>query len=205
MDVLFEESNIPATATQPSPKSRRPRRRNTCKQAESADASQASSTQDTTSSESIEIASHSFEYAPRRRTANPETIHKVESIVGRIADSIQNQDDNITISLRVKKSPTPPSSQPPARSSNDHYKISFPGSTPEEAWRFSTETLAEMVCKRTSSMLTYSPAVVLRILELIHEALVANIVISKRYVRTIVRIISDTHYGHIFLTDCFLT
>ena len=117
----------------------------------------------------------------RRRLADPETIQKVEAVVQQIVHSLQHEDDNITISLRSQKRPgTSPSANSSRSPAQNHYKLSFPGETPEEAWRFSTTGLVETVCRRTSSMLTCSPAVVLRILDLIHEALVNDVVVSKR-------------------------
>lgn len=120
------------------------------------------------------------ELLSRRRTTDPDTIGKVEAIVHRVIHCLQRQDDTISIALKARRPTESSSSSFIRRSSNNHYKLSFPGNTPQEAWRFSTAELTETVCKRTSAMLTYSPAVVLRILELIHEALVENVVISKR-------------------------
>ncbi|KAL8895121.1 MAG: hypothetical protein Q9192_003828, partial [Flavoplaca navasiana] len=117
----------------------------------------------------------------RRRAADPEIMKKVEDIVHQIVRSLENNDDRVSITLRCQKrpslSPSARSSMSPARK---QYRLSFPGETPEEAWRFSMAGLVETVCSRTSSMLTCSPAVVLRILELIHEALVNDVVVSKR-------------------------
>ena len=117
----------------------------------------------------------------RRRAADPEIIKKVEDIVYQIVRNLENNDDRVSITLKCQKRP---GLSPPARSSmlpaRKQYRLSFPGETPEEAWRFSMAGLVETVCSRTSSMLTCSPAVVLRILELIHEALVNDVVVSKR-------------------------
>lgn len=125
------------------------------------------------------------EASPIRRASNSETIQKVEAVVERIMESLQNQDENISITLKTKRrsgTATSPSSQ--VQLSRTQYKLSFPGNTPQEAWRFSTAELAKTVRRRTAAMLTCHPAVVLRILELIHDALVNNIVVSKRYVPT---------------------
>ncbi|KAI4115996.1 MAG: hypothetical protein LQ345_003517 [Seirophora villosa] len=172
MDVLVEEPEVSASANTtaaavPLP---RPRAENT---------SQAS-TRDTSSREPLQISNDSYGRLPRRRAADPAIILQIEAIVGQMFDSLQKQEDGISISLRTKRAPNPSSSQTSARSSKDYYKISFPGRSPQEAKRFSRAALVEAVCNRTSSMLICSPAIVLRILELIHEALVADIVISKR-------------------------
>ncbi|KAL8920780.1 MAG: hypothetical protein Q9172_004351 [Xanthocarpia lactea] len=126
-------------------------------------------------------SSNPSKYASRRRPADPETIRKVEEVVHQIVRSLQQEDNNLSIALRTRKRPgnSPPDSKSQLLG-NGQYKLSFPGKTPEEAWRFSTAGLTETVCSRTSSMLTCSPAVILRILELIHEALVSNAVVSKR-------------------------
>ncbi|KAL8781951.1 MAG: hypothetical protein Q9213_005790 [Squamulea squamosa] len=119
--------------------------------------------------------------ASRRRAADPETIQKVEDVVHQIIRSLQQEKDTVYIALRTRKRPaTSPSVNLSRSSAHTQYKLSFPGNTPDEAWRFSTPGLTETVCRRTSSMLTRSPAVVLRILELIHEALVSGVVVSKR-------------------------
>ncbi|KAL8711446.1 MAG: hypothetical protein Q9220_004104 [cf. Caloplaca sp. 1 TL-2023] len=119
--------------------------------------------------------------ASRRRMADPEVIEKVEEIVDQIIISLQQRDENISIALKTKKSSNvSPSSRSSVQFTNTQYKLSFPGNTRQEAWRFSRAELKEKVCSRIISMLICSPAVVLRVLELIHEALVNNMVISKR-------------------------
>ncbi|KAI4091532.1 MAG: hypothetical protein LQ339_008103 [Xanthoria mediterranea] len=98
--------------------------------------------------------------ASRRRAADPEIIQKVEAVVQQIVRSLQQEEGKVWISLRSRKRPgTSPSAQSSRSPAQDQYKLSFPGDTPEEAWRFT---------------------VVLRILELIHETLVNDAVVSKR-------------------------
>ncbi|KAL8636718.1 MAG: hypothetical protein Q9228_005920 [Teloschistes exilis] len=119
--------------------------------------------------------------SPTRRVSDSETIQKVEAVVDKIMESLQNQNESISITLKSKGrsgTATSPSSQ--VQPSRTQYKLSFPGNTPQEAWRFSTAELAKTVRRRTAAMLTCHPAVVLRILELIHEALFNNVVVSKR-------------------------
>ncbi|KAL8993495.1 MAG: hypothetical protein Q9169_006301 [Polycauliona sp. 2 TL-2023] len=117
----------------------------------------------------------------RRRKPDPEAIHKIEKIVQQIVRSLQREDAKISITLRSPKRPGTSSLSVKSSKTKAHeYKVSFPGETPEGAWRFSTPGLVEAVCSRTASMLTCSPAVVLRILELVHEALVNDVVVSKR-------------------------
>lgn len=114
-------------------------------------------------------------------SGRPRDYPESRNSVHEILKSLQRQDDNISIALRTKeRSEAPSPSRSRALSPKPQYKVTFPGSSPQEAWRFSTAELVERVCRRTSSMLTCTPAVVLRILELIHEALVNHVVVSKR-------------------------
>lgn len=142
------------------------------------------STQKKVISEATAVDSDLPRHVPRPRLPDPAVVHQVQTIISQIINSLQKQDDDISVSLRTKRPSIGSSSQSSTRPSNDFYKLSFPGSTPEEAWRFSTAALAARVCSRTSSMLTCSPAVVLRILELVHEALVTKMLISKRFTQT---------------------
>ncbi|KAL9580489.1 MAG: hypothetical protein Q9212_004468 [Teloschistes hypoglaucus] len=122
-----------------------------------------------------------YESSQTRRVADPETVQNLEAMVDKIIRGLQDQDENISITLKTKRrSGTAASLSSQAPSSRTHYQLSFPGNTPQEAWRFSTAELAKTVRRRTAAMLTCRPAVVLRILELIHEALVDNVVVSKR-------------------------
>ncbi|KAL8689390.1 MAG: hypothetical protein Q9218_004927 [Villophora microphyllina] len=140
-----------------------------------------SAVETTPDNSSIANDKYTSEPLPRRRVADPETIRKVETIVDRISQSLQTEDESVSIALRSKqRSGTATSLPSQAPSSRTQYQLSFPGKTPQEAWRFSTAGLAETVCRRTTAMLTCHPAVVLRILELVHEALVNNVVVSKR-------------------------
>ncbi|KAL9018675.1 MAG: hypothetical protein Q9185_004046 [Variospora sp. 1 TL-2023] len=179
MEVLFEEPEVPTNADSSAPAIPLPRLRAERKQVASVDGSQAS-TQGTSTREPFQINSDSYGHLSRPRTVDPAVILQIENIVGQIVDGLQKQEDGISISLRTKKLPKPSSTQTVGRSSKDYYRISFPGRSSQEARRFSRAAFTEAVCHRTSSMLICSPAIVLRILELIHEALVADVVISKR-------------------------
>lgn len=56
--------------------------------------------------------------------------------------------------------------------------ISFPGKTPKQAWHFSTS-----YCKLVAFRMKFNPAraaVIMRILELIHEALINDVTTTKR-------------------------
>lgn len=179
MDIVLEEPEMQVDALKTRPKSQISRIPAARKTNESVPAS-ATSLSAIATSDPTTANCHPAEAPSRKRTADAETIQKVEAIVHQIIHSLQRQEDNVSIALKIRQSSDISSSRSNGRSSNNHYKLSFPGNTPQEAWRFSTAELTETVCRRTSSMLTCSPAVVLRILELIHEALVENVVISKR-------------------------
>ncbi|KAH8805768.1 Spo11/DNA topoisomerase VI subunit A [Xylogone sp. PMI_703] len=101
-----------------------------------------------------------------------EAISKIEDIFESIADSINDGKRPLAIHLKSRPRGT--------REVSDVInarKINFPSKSPQEAWRFT---------------------VLLRILELSHEALVTGIVITKRFASLIL------HYSrHDFLHDIF--
>ncbi|KAK4985409.1 endodeoxyribonuclease [Elasticomyces elasticus] len=93
-----------------------------------------------------------------------EVVTKIESIFERIADALLNEKNEveITLSSRNGTAESPTKTYTGVVSSATRVRtrtVSFPGSTPEDAWRFS---------------------VVVRILELVHEALLTNVVWTKR-------------------------
>ena len=144
--------------------------------------------------------------ASRRRTTDPETIRKIEDIVQQIVLALQREDASVSIALRSPKRPgTSRSAKISTDPAHKQYILSFPGDTPEEAWRFSTPGLVETVCSRTASMLTCSPAVVLRMLELIHEALVNDVVVSKRFAEALrpasITMLTVSHCRNIYYKD----
>lgn len=96
--------------------------------------------------------------ASARRPATLEVIAKIEDIFENITSSLLREDE-LTIPLRYKKSQSAILDELKAELSSKLTNVSFPAKTAQEAWRFT---------------------VLLRILELIHEALCNNVVISKR-------------------------
>ncbi|KAK0510386.1 hypothetical protein JMJ35_006818 [Cladonia borealis] len=96
--------------------------------------------------------------ASARRPAALEVIAKIEDIFENITNSLLREDE-LTIQLRCKKSQSTTLDELEAELSWKLTYVSFPAKTAQEAWRFT---------------------VLLRILELIHEALYSNVVISKR-------------------------
>ncbi|KAL9596495.1 MAG: hypothetical protein Q9219_005756 [cf. Caloplaca sp. 3 TL-2023] len=178
MNVLLEEPDTEVEETRNSQANRLPRMKPTGKLRQPVH----TTSEWTPAANAVPAAAvqDSSEPLSRRRTADPETTRRVEAIINRIICSLQQQQSSVSIALKTRKSSDSSLSRSNKRPLKSQYKLSFPGSTPQEAWRFSTAELTQAVCRRTSSMLTCSPAVVLRIMELIHEALVQNIVISKR-------------------------
>ncbi|KAF6233924.1 hypothetical protein HO173_007754 [Letharia columbiana] len=107
--------------------------------------------------------------ASYQRHANAEVIAKIEAIFENIADSLLNEENpyvpvnDIFIPLRNKKH-TPLNGNAPslfdAEPSDGFTNVSFPAKgRPKEAWRFT---------------------VLIRILDLMHEALCDNVIVSKR-------------------------
>ncbi|KAI7657753.1 DNA replication licensing factor [Hortaea werneckii] len=80
-------------------------------------------------------------------------IQRIERVFQKIRDSLHHETDDVGLTLKVRTSTDDISRSAKTR------RLSFPGRTAEEAWRF---------------------AVVMRVLELIHEALRTGVTISKR-------------------------
>lgn len=119
---------------------------------------------------------------------DPTVLSQIEILVQNILHDLELDKPELCIPLGVKKKASQSDfaihteNNTPAALSN----VSFPGDSPHEAWRFSRAYVVEKIVQRTASMLIRSPAVVLRILELIHEALAARVVISKRcFIRSV--------------------
>ena len=124
--------------------------------------------------------------APSHSSANAEIIAKIEAVFENIVDSLSNEENpcvpskDIFIPLRYKKCATSNGDTPSNSNIDpaDHFtNVSFPArGRPKEAWRFSTTHLRGFGFDGTDA----SPAVLLRILDLMHEALSDNVIISKR-------------------------
>ncbi|KAL8824730.1 MAG: hypothetical protein Q9170_008061 [Blastenia crenularia] len=97
----------------------------------------------TTSNVSSTLEQHSPETPSRRRMASPETIRKVGAIVEKIVHSLHQQDEKVSIRLKTRQSSGTFPSYLRDQPLDGYYKLSFPGSTPQEAWRFSTAGLTE--------------------------------------------------------------
>ena len=123
-------------------------------------------------------ASHPF--------ANADIIAKIEAVFENIVDSLSNEENpcvpskDIFIPLRYKERATSNGDAPShsnAEPADDFRIVSFPARGQlKEAWRFSTTHLRGFGFNGADA----SPAVLIRILDLIHEALCDNVIISKR-------------------------
>ncbi|KAI6837816.1 DNA topoisomerase IV, alpha subunit [Hortaea werneckii] len=91
--------------------------------------------------------------APSQGQGHFTVIQCIEQLFQQIRDALHHEGDDIGLTLKVRTSTDDISRNAKTR------RLSFPGRTAEEAWRF---------------------AVVVRVLELIHEALRTGITISKR-------------------------
>lgn len=130
--------------------------------------------------------------ASSHRFAGVEVIAKIESIFENIADSLLNEENpyvplnDIFISLRHKKytKPNDDTSSPCDAEPSEYFtKVSFPArGRPKEAWRFSMTCHHRKVAMARA--LIASSAVLIRILDLMHEALCDKVIVSKRCLST---------------------
>lgn len=121
-----------------------------------------------------------FTMAPSHPSANAEVIAKIEAVFEDIVDSLSSEENprvpskDIFIPLRNNDTPSHSNAEP----ADDFRFVSFPArGRPREAWRFSTTRLRGFGFNGADA----SPAVLIRILDLIHEALCDNVIISKRF------------------------
>ncbi|KAK5694835.1 endodeoxyribonuclease [Elasticomyces elasticus] len=126
-------------------------------------------------------------------TLSKSPLEKITVVFEQIADEMVEREPEIAITLNVRPRIAPQiiSSDVTARPDVKVRRICFPGKTAEEAWRFSKQACTS---DRLVPRLTW-PAVVLRILELMHEALRTGVAISKRdmYYRDPALFGSQTH------------
>ena len=110
-----------------------------------------------------------------RQVEIAELIGKVEKIFDKISDDL-SRGKSISIPLKSK---LPSTNDRPEASEDSSIitSVSFPGRTPQEARRFST---VYFVLDKSIDDLMTLVAVLLQILDLIHEALCKNEIISKR-------------------------
>ena len=120
------------------------------------------------------------------RPESAEVISKIEAVFENIADSLLNEENpyvpvkDIFVQLRHKNYTTPVGHTPTLFDAEPEEKLTnvcFPArGRPREAWRFSRLLTNGQIM----IVLTADLAVLIRILDLIHEALCENVIVSKR-------------------------
>ncbi|KAG9692067.1 DNA topoisomerase IV, alpha subunit, partial [Aureobasidium melanogenum] len=102
-------------------------------------------------------ASHSDGPQLSRLSKHHDVIMRIEAVFETVADALLNERADVTISLTSESSDTLRGSSARPRKA----VFTFPGKTVNDAWRFS---------------------VIVRILEIIHESLLDNVILTKRHV-----------------------
>ena len=120
------------------------------------------------------------------RPQSAEVISKIEAVFENIANSLLDEENpyvpvnDIFVQLRHKKYATPVGNPPTlidAEPEDTSTNVCFPArGRPRESWRFSRLLTNGQVI----IVLIASLAVLIRILDLIHEALCDNVIVSKR-------------------------
>ena len=107
------------------------------------------------------------------RAANQLVVSKIEECIRVIADGLQRQVE-VSISLKARKQRA--ASAPPGNEQGmSETLVRFPGRNAQEAWRFGRYSWLALGI--TADLNT---AVLVRILDLLHESLINNVVVSKR-------------------------
>ena len=102
-------------------------------------------------------------------------LRRVEHVFGRIVASLCAEEP-LVLTLKSKKPRSAAAATSDAGNPSE-FQIRFPGRSPEEAWRFGKNRTPALLNKSVIHCL----AVVLRVLGCIHEALVSNRTVSKRF------------------------
>jgi meiotic recombination protein SPO11 len=113
-------------------------------------------------------------------TAGTSVVARIENIFEAMADVLLNERGQLSVELvtrpRVSRQHHDTADSTSAQSVAVQ-RLCFPGKTEREAWRFGEHDLTATACSHTD----WKTAVVVRILELVHEALLSDVVLSKRY------------------------
>ena len=112
---------------------------------------------------------------PVIRSGDPLVIAAIEKMIERVVEGLKAEED-LCIGLKIKRPPAAPA-EAGGSYSIAHNKLKLLGRNEQEAWRFSKDLSDCELFNPLKGVL----AVVLRILDLIHEALIGNVVVSKRY------------------------
>lgn len=107
-------------------------------------------------------------------TSKDSVIEQVESVFDNIANSLNN---GFTLSIMIRAKPSSMMNSRGRIRKTALRAISFPGKTPKEAWRFSISLTYNCLSDLTNSL----AAVLIRILEIIHEALSKGNIVTKRW------------------------
>ena len=103
-------------------------------------------------------------------------IAKIERVFEVMADAMLNDKPELCITLKVRNSKAK-DQQTSSEGDGRTKRICFPGKTADEAWRFGKSMF---MCHGKFETDNDLAAVVIRILELMHEALRNDVVMSKR-------------------------
>lgn len=108
-----------------------------------------------------------------RQIGTSDVIAQIEAIFETVADALLNERADVTISLNAYS----PNNSVRASGRTPRTSFTFPGKTANEAWRFCWSCANG----RSKSSTNEEPAVVIRLLELIHESVLDNVTLTKRY------------------------
>lgn len=103
-------------------------------------------------------------------------VSKVEDIFENIANAVLLQNSDVVIRLKSRRNSTRQGSGTIVGHPKDEIEVRFPSRSPQEAWKFS-KTLQPVFL----TSIYRDIAVLLRILELSHEALVTGVIVTKRF------------------------
>ena len=109
------------------------------------------------------------------RNGDPLVIAAIEKMIERVVEGLLAKED-LCIELKTKRPPAAPA-EGGGFYDIAYNKLKLLGRNEQEAWRFSKDSSDCELFNPLKGIL----AVVLRILDLIHEALIRNVVVSKRY------------------------
>ena len=137
----------------------------------------------TPQSSSILGSGSSNSESPVGRAANQLVVSKIEEYIRLIADGLQRKVE-ISIPLRVRKQ-TAGSAPAGKEEGMLETLVKFPGRNAQEAWRFGRPSYLDVVLTADSNT-----AVLVRILDLLHEALTNNVVVSKRCISSYLWVIT---------------
>lgn len=114
------------------------------------------------------------------RPGNPDVICKIEAVFESLATDLEDGTKSLSISLKERPGLRSTMGSAVISAGSRSRRISFPGRTVEEGWRFGMSGVHLKKRSHPLDMLTRYLAVLIRILGLVHEALVNNVITTKR-------------------------